>query len=240
MFRLFISNQFENYSQILNSRSGIFSANYIPRSATGVMKLNRYSYDANHTHNSLGKMVRRNTIALFDIEHIGTRDHTSKSCIKHMVDTYHKHTNYSSQIGLVKYWPTYNLAGIETDLDEHLLSLYTTRKHNEVSFIRDIQFIVAWAHLYTDSMDQWSRLAEQSHSILSALNKPIYGDITISYHESHPSLGGKIINEKQIEWMINRLWQCQYDGVIVRDQFDIVLPNSHMEAITSTMNQLNE
>lgn len=242
MFISLISDQFENANEVANPCSGVIVANLLSRSLTGEAKTDHYIWSPRRAAAAMAQ-IDKNRPTIIDVEHIDWRENRGRLTLETALQIFQQITQFSNQTGFARSWP--GCSKLIGDLtEEHLVDIikmpYQQNRYGKPHILPKVQFLVAWAHPFSASWEEWEKVARFSLSVLRNYYKPVYADITLSFHPSSKTMRGKPITAEQLAWMIYRLYALKYDGVIIRDQYEISLNKDFKESLMSTLNQINE
>lgn len=243
MFKVLLSGQFKNSDKLANPDVGVLVANTIPVSLTSQQQGQKLIYDGARAANTIPQSVggmRQWRPTIIDIDHINGSIPAGKESIEEILKVFHSSTNYSTQVGLVRSWPTVSKQKPTIEqVAKSAVALYEQDKYGKPHINKLTQFTACWVHPYTAEWSEWSSAAKEAWILAATHNKPVYADTTLMFHPM-AHVGSKPIDANRVMWMLTELYMHKYDGVIVRGyEEDEELSMVFYEAIMNALNQIN-
>jgi len=235
MFRILV-NQDINIKPVI----GLLHFNYIPITWTSLLKGGKLTYDGGAAYNNIESKLIEQAIhapTVLDISHI-SRSNTGRHNIAELLDIYHSCSGHNSQVGFCSLWPTPTKAFTTKQIVESIEGTFKQNRYGQPNILKLLQFITCWAHPYTAAWDEWEELLHTSFNKASKFYKPVYVDMTLSYHASSKVLSGKLIEPLRLETAIRQVYSAGFDGVILRH--NKMIDVEYCEVILSALNQINE
>ena len=251
MFRLLLSSQYHNLSDLVNYQLNMLRLNFIDIGMTSTDHAGHPKFDIHKCINTIGSGVNNkiqlNCPTMFDVEHIESSV-SGRQSIYDMLLALHQATHWGTQAGFTKSYRSGAQVMKDVLTPEQINNIitfpYINDRFGNPSPLDLSQFIVCWAHPYTDNREIWENLLRNSIQQVQQYHRPVYADITHAYHNECKlkELRGKLVEPDELIWMIQKAYEYRYSGVILRPNTQITIePNSkHYEAITNVMNQIIE
>ena len=225
MFRILLSNHYDNVDDLLNPRIGVLKINNIGRDWTANQNSNRYVYDPHKAINSIATRsdeIDPNSPTLIDTEHINNNG-PGRKAIAQILEIFHQVTGYSCQVGIAKY-----------SLSDPTLP-YQKDRYGEPDVLENVQFIIVWAKAI--DLSEWHDALAASCEAVIGYHKPVYADISPTWHQSKNS--GRPLQPAKVASMIQHAHACSCNGAIIRDYYDTTLGQTYYESIVNMVNRIN-
>jgi hypothetical protein len=142
-------------------------------------------------------------------------------------------------MGFSTYWPMASGNSIGEQARRSIELQFAQDRYNKPELIKQIQFVVCWAHSYTEDWDEWQTVLRTSAETAKQYDRPMYADMTVEYHPEAKTTVG-IVEGKRLVWMVGEAYNEGFDGVIIRSHKMPKLETEHYEAALSVLNRINE
>lgn len=209
----------------------------------------KFSYDFNTARNSFEELWKNEDLqspnpVLIDISYSDTQTFVNRCQLHIMLEKFHDVTGCSTQVGVARTFPFSSriIHGFTTEqLHDMILVPYGPDKFGMPGIADQVQYIPCWAYPYTTDASAWCTTVKTQAELAVQFHKPIYACTSILYHQGVPHMRGKLVDVDRFSWMIQRLYEYKYDGIIINSQETTINPSGpYYEMVNNLLNQINE